>query len=267
MGVYKGIMKRLVGTCGEHRGFTVLAIAVAILLAGAFFLVAYPVAADDPFTTRPHEWTARQNIWKALNFKKGSTVTNEVGSVINLAHPGTGVTGIPVQAFDQDAVIIDNKAKLSTWSGTATAGQSYFQTEPGKRYIVDLYAIKASGMTGSFSGVTAVLPNAALYPESVVKIEMAITGATGYPQWAAQAAGVTALVVVPYPGTGTTYYGMSAPPQTMRSYRLIAGEAPGNLGMASGATFWSLDFPGESAAFALAKSSVSAYPLSVYVTN
>jgi len=68
-------------------------------------------------------------------------------------------------------VYINKASQLTTWSGqAATAGQSYFQTEPGKIYVVDLEALYKSGVTDGngvsafsnvvFSGVSAILPDA-----------------------------------------------------------------------------------------------------------
>jgi hypothetical protein len=184
----------------------------------------------------------------------------------------TGVT-----KFTRDATVINSATQLSTWSGQAAiAGQSYYATEAGKRYIVDLYAIKTSSAMGAFGGVTLMLPDASVANnEATVDIELAVTGITGYAQWMNKgtAAGVTRVFVFPY-SAGTTAYsnGPAAyAAQTLQTHhRWIQGVTlvQGNFQMGSGVSFWALDKPGESATFALKNASqVSAYVKDVYVVN
>lgn len=187
--------------------------------------------------------------------------------------------GVESYSPSSRTVYIDSTDDLSTLSGQAsTAGQSYFQTEPGKTYIVDPHAIATTGCapggtsamgTGTFSAVSAFLPDASTYegPAYDVRIVFATIGATGY---AVALTGSTGVQVWPFPGTtGLTAYGLPADqydtayrsantPQTLATVY----SANGTLGthrVASGVSYWEIDKLNESATFGLENGSVSAF--------
>lgn len=130
-------------------------------------------------------------------------------------------TGADVVDLDAtpDIVYIDSWEDLSTWEN-AGSGQSYFQMEAGKTYVVDTHAIYTSnGMPDAcgscttgfsagivFSGVSAHAPLAtAGTTEKSFKIEYATTGSTGY-----VLTGVTPVYVYGAPSSGVTDFGYTA---------------------------------------------------------
>jgi hypothetical protein len=182
-------------------------------------------------------------------------------------------------------VYITQPSQLSTWSGqAATAGQSYYQTEPGKTYIVDPHAIASYGCApggttamGTFSGVSLILPNAAIYegPAYDVTIMLSTTGATGY---AVALTGNTAVFVWPFAGsTGLTAYGKTpatyatsyrsaCTPQTLHTVYTTNGTTGTNR-VASGVSYWEIDKLNENATFGLENGSVSAFVKNRYIVN
>lgn len=170
----------------------------------------------------------------------------------------------------QQPIVINNRNQLSNRAGdTGVAGLSTYQMESGKRYQIDLYALSrglVNGVTGAFTGVTLYLPDALKNSGGTVKVELVVSGATGYPQWEGQATGVSQVWVAPYSGGTTSYAKGAVIPQTMQTYAIVngtTGVTKVNNNMASGTSFWALDKPGESAEFGLSNSQVSAYPIQV----
>lgn len=175
-----------------------------------------------------------------------------------------------------DAVVLNDPDQFSTWSGqAATSGQSYYQLEAGKRYIVDVWGIATNGYAqaattaygtdAAFSGVSLILPDASTYSESTVIIELATTGATGWPAWNGSAAGTTTVFVYPYSGGSTSYNANTTIAQTLANVVQLTSAAGQSVwmiprNMAAGASLWMLDKPGESVEYALYNSQVSAYP-------
>lgn len=184
-------------------------------------------------------------------------------------------------------VYIDRATQLSTWGG-ATSGQSYYQCEPGKTYVVDPYMISVSGVTSGngisaftkapFTGVSLILPNAKLYsgPAYDTTVLVATIGATGY---LVNVSGNTIVQVWPYPGTvaGLTAYGKEAAtygnayragctPQTMHSYYSVNGTVTHER-QGSGVSYYELNKQGESAVFGTFDSQVSAFVKARNVTN
>lgn len=167
-------------------------------------------------------------------------------------------------------IYINSYTQLSSWSGQqATAGQSYFQTEPGKIYWVDPYAInasivaKAGNGASTFAGVSAILPDASTYsgPAYDVTVGVLTSGTTGY---ANQITGVTIVYVYPYPGSGTTWYGAQGKraPQT-----LLTEYSTTTLELNAGASYWELNRLGENATFGLYDGGVSAFIMRKKVMN
>lgn len=184
--------------------------------------------------------------------------------------------------------VIDNQSELSTLSGAA-AGQSYYQLDPGKTYVIDPYAILESMNTAlgydeggtsawpDFAGISVYLPDASTYsgPAYDTQVIMAVTGNTGWPHLNS---GGTVIQVWPFPGTaGISAYGIGAEnyavsyrsgctPQTLQTEYTTNGTTS-TTAMASGVSYWEINKPGENAVFALEDSSVSAYVKRKKVTN
>ena len=175
-------------------------------------------------------------------------------------------------------VYITSGTQLSSWPGnSATGGQSYFQTEPGKTYIVDLYkianSVNASGTSifdhVNFIGVSAILSNSELYvgPAYNTTVGIVCTGATGYLD---MGSGVTVVEVWTYPGTiaGLTAYGKNA---SYYAPAFRSGNTPQSMSGAvynganayvAGGSRWVINKLGDFATFGLGGlSAVSVYPI------
>jgi hypothetical protein len=191
--------------------------------------------------------------------------------------------GVTTQVLPSDSVVlIDNVNDLSTWGARAPAGASYFQTEPGKTYIVDFVAIIGTGDFPTsgvsrvpWSGVSAILPDASQGDGSTVKF---IIGATSSGNVAGTAyapmltGGTTTLQIWSYPGRGVTDYSLSVDgtydgsPQN--AARITMNMSQGGLGAVvelpaistTGVSVYELDQLGESLTVRLDSGAVSAYP-------
>lgn len=168
-------------------------------------------------------------------------------------------------------VYITSATQLSTW-GNAAAGQSYYQTEPGKTYLVDPWAlahslVSAGGVSAfehaTFSGVTLVLPDASKFhgPAYDVTVGVVCDNDAGA---SALLTGATPVLVYPFggsPGAGLTKYGYAAtgPSQTMLQERTLNGVPNVVLQVTSGGSYWELNRLGEHAVFGLEDSAVSAF--------
>jgi len=172
-------------------------------------------------------------------------------------------------------VYITTPSQLSTWTGqAATAGQSYFQCSPSTTYVIDPHAIATYGCApggttamGTFSGVSAILPDASTYsgPAYDVTVILATTGATGY---AVALTGCTGVEVWPYPGTGATSYNADATttPQTLATIYTTNGTTSTH-DVTSGVSYWEIDRLNENATFGLEDSSVSAFVKNRNIVN
>jgi hypothetical protein len=159
-------------------------------------------------------------------------------------------------------IYITSKTQLSTWTGAAS-GSSYYQTEPGKIHIIDPTAINSTGMgAGTFSGVTLVLPDAGTYSGPAYDVEIQWLSLSG------ETSGSTTIIVHPYPGSGTTYYGrgLGNKPQTLHTIYGLYGEIRTNT-IASGLSYWEVDRPGESVVFRLYNGGTSATPIKRNILN
>lgn len=214
--------------------------------------------------------------WSHLDIESGATLEIKGGGTfMGTDSSGTVDTYVP----GDRVVLIDSYDDLSTWSG-AGSGQSYFQCSPGRTYLVDPYAIvaTANGLGGApggvtiiqgFSGVSAILPDAATWsgPAYDVTIAVAVTGNTGFDH---MKTGGTNVQVWPYPGSGaTTYYANATEsPQSMLvtfpGYVADSGTSRyyyTTYRLTSGGSNWELNMPMEAITFRLDDSSVSAYPV------
>lgn len=190
----------------------------------------------------------------------------------------------------------------SVWA-PAKSGESYFQVPQdgiGKLYMVDLWSILKTTHSGDsiynnsnittgfrgFTGVTIILPSAHLvaahgttpaqaptatlnrFDNGVVGVGMGISGGTGY---LPLASGVSSVYVFPYAGTGSTRYGVTNVLKTIPETMLTMASTNGtiiNVNMASGASYWEIDKPGEIAWFRLkANSQISAFVTDRNVQN
>ena len=222
-----------------------------------------------------------------VNDQAGTSIwrLDKTGNLSIIDSSGVTDTYIP-----RDRVVyITSYSQLSTWSGAA-AGQSYFQCEPGKTYIVDPHAIVVSnnvaggGAPGgtsaamlAFSGVSAILPDSSVYdgPAYDVTTLLATTGASGY---AVAMTGSTGIQVWPFQGNaGLTAYGKSPAfyatsyrssntPYTMATLYTTLGSVS-TYRVAPGVSYWEVDRLGEQATFGLENSSVSAFVKSRNIFN
>ena len=161
-----------------------------------------------------------------------------------------------------DVVYIDNVSDLSTWSGAA-AGSSYFQTEAGKTYIVDVQSIVTSGTaptsgvsTQAFSAVSAMLPLATTTStKKFVQIVLAQVGS------GTSAAPIPFTCEIwPAVPTGTTMFrGSGALKTSQNMLGAAAGVTPYTVGVTG---YHNLNDIGESMKYGLVyNAAVSAYVL------
>jgi len=170
-------------------------------------------------------------------------------------------------------------ADLTTWPGQASiSGQSIFKINPldGNIFRIDPYALiqgdgapggtTAFPITTDFTGVTIVGPDSDTYPDYEFKVEVSITGATGFVHLQS---GATTVYIVPYPGSGATAYnaeGTTEPQSILYVYSTIG--TTGTYDVLSGGSDWELDRPGESKTFRCQpNSAVSLYPVARQVFN
>jgi hypothetical protein len=240
----------------------------AILVIMAFLIAGATIAATGSATVDFLGKTIYARTISAL--KSGSSLPYQ----LEIVRPQlTGVT-----KFTRDATVINSRLQLSTWSGqAAVSGQSYYQLEAGKRYIVDWPALYASGYGPITTGVTLMLPDAtAANDEATVSVEL--VALTEYTNWAAQASGTSVVYVVPYSQalasasatTGYNWYDNRT--QTLQVYTLAWGSGTTPIlsakALTKGGRFTILDSPGENATFGLKYNSMtSAYVINAYANN
>jgi len=153
-----------------------------------------------------------------------------------------------------NVVYIDSYADLSTWDSPLAAigteaGQSYFQTEAGKTYVVDPHAIYLSGNfdVAVFSAVSAIMPLAAATNNHLdATIMIASTGATGY---ILAEAGVTAVQIWPSPLAGATRFGEPSVGQQNMIYHADSSATAYAVGSSTNTYDQYLDVLGESVTY------------------
>uniref|UniRef100_A0A6M3IG56 Uncharacterized protein n=1 Tax=viral metagenome TaxID=1070528 RepID=A0A6M3IG56_9ZZZZ len=217
------------------RVFAFLTVLVFTMVGTAAFVM----ADGTPSTRKRQSWTAQQT------FKNGAVIKNDYleakngsglstfwrvdpkdGSHSFYDNAGTrrlfieddgdmyfmDASGVTDNYLPSDKiVIIDTLAELSTWTGISTDGSgSYFQTEAGKTYIVDMFAITNDGAAqqgttafgaSNFSAVSAMLPLATAADHmKTVTVMWATTSDV------ASGSGTTEVQVWPAPYAGATAY-------------------------------------------------------------